>query len=418
MPAAPGDTCPVVPVAAVYGGNASGKSNLLDGLNFMRSAVLHSFAHWDVEGFVPRRPFKPVSGRADIPSVFVVELITEGIRYTYGFSLDDRAIVEEWLYSYPEKRKRVIFERVRHDIKLGSTVTELKSKLQVMEELTRPNALFLSAGARVNLEPLLPVYRWFATDLVIRSGDDASVRDIGQWIKDFVSKDSRNQARLVALLAAADVGVRDLRLDERDPAADDPSFTRPPPPEYDPDEQDESVRRRNFLAHAAYVAMGAHVFFGPEVELKFLHGPAGAEFTFDEESAGTRNWLALLPTVLEALDEGHVVVVDEIDTSLHPLLTARLVTLFRDEETNPNNAQLLFTTHDTSLLGTMLGDQVLDRDQIWFVEKRRDGSSDLYPLSDFKPRKDQNTERRYLAGSYGAVPVLGATDFADAVLGR
>jgi AAA15 family ATPase/GTPase len=153
-------------------------------------------------------------------------------------------------------------------------------------------------------------------------------------------------------------------------------------------------------------------------ELKFVHGRNESPFDLDEESAGTLSWLAMLPMILDALDEGLVVAVDEIDTSLHPLLTAQFVRLFHSPETNPNGAQLIFTTHDSSLLGTMIGDQLLDRDEIWFVEKSKDGASALYPLTDFKPREGHNIERRYLGGSYGAVPVLDPQDFADAVIGR
>jgi uncharacterized protein len=152
--------------------------------------------------------------------------------------------------------------------------------------------------------------------------------------------------------------------------------------------------------------------------LRFEHGVEGELFELGDESAGTLSWLELLPVVLDALDEGVVVAVDEIDTSLHPLLTAQLVELFQDPETNSKNAQLIFTTHDTSLLGTMIGDKVLDRDQIWFVQKNSAGATELYPLTDFKPRQDQNLERRYLGGSYGAVPVLDHQDFVNAVRDR
>jgi AAA15 family ATPase/GTPase len=184
---------------------------------------------------------------------------------------------------------------------------------------------------------------------------------------------------MVSLLNVADVGIVDVNLQKR---------------------QDAHDRRSG----------------GFDLELKLLHGPARERFDFNDESSGTRNWIGLLPQVLSALDEGLVLLVDEIDASLHPLLTAKLVGLFQDPELNSNGAQLVFTTHDTSLLGTMLGEQVLDRDQIWFVDRDAEGASSLYPLSDFKPRKDQNTERRYLAGSYGAVPVLG--DFAEALRSR
>lgn len=142
----------------------------------------------------------------------------------------------------------------------------------------------------------------------------------------------------------------------------------------------------------------------------------GEEFVLpvESESAGTKTWLNLVSTGLTAVLGGNAVWVDEIDISLHPMLTAKLISLFQDPELNPRGAQLIFTTHDASLLGTMLGEQVLSRDQVWFVEKApATGAAELYPLSDFKPRKGENFERRYLAGSYGAVPLLPETAFED-----
>ncbi len=153
----------------------------------------------------------------------------------------------------------------------------------------------------------------------------------------------------------------------------------------------------------------------PRSRILFRHGHAEGLFGFSDESAGTRSWVGLLPDALDALEVGGTMVIDEIDASLHPLLTARLIGLFRESDTNPRGAQLIFTTHDASLLGTALGEEVLARDQIWFVEKDRNGASRLYPLSDFKPREGENRERRYLGGSYGAVPVVSSTGFADAV---
>lgn len=418
MPSAQGDERSAVPVAAIYGANASGKSNLLNGLEFMRSAVLESFALWEPEGAIPRSPFKLTRGARQEPSVFVIELVTDGRRYTYGFALDDDCVREEWLYSYPEKRKRVIFERERDEIKLGSTVTEMKAKLEVLEELMRPNALFLSACARLKLDPLMPVYRWFNRSLRIRPGSDPF--GVTTTVARFLAEDSGNRKRLLTLLAAADVGIMDIQVDEYE----DPRAIR----EISLMEKDLAELERKSREHESgrywrEIATTRDRLErlrsrGPRrrIDLKFVHDGADEAFELREESAGTRNWLALIPAVLTALGSASVFVVDEIDASLHPLLTARLVSLFQDRETNPNGAQLIFTTHDTSLLGTMLGDQVLDRDQIWFVEKKR-GTSDLYALSDFKPRKEQNTERRYLAGSYGAVPVLDRTSFADAVLG-
>lgn len=121
----------------------------------------------------------------------------------------------------------------------------------------------------------------------------------------------------------------------------------------------------------------------------------------------------LIPRIINALDGGHTLVIDEIDTSLHPLLVRKLVGLFRDPSTNANNAQLLFTTHDPLLLAPLAGEPGLNRDQVWFVEKHSDGASELYPLTDFKPRNEHNLARRYLGGAYGAVPILDGFDQLD-----
>lgn len=415
----------VVPVTAIYGANASGKSNLVQGLAFMRSAVLNSFSQWDVDGHVPRQPFRLNPEGRSQPSVFVAELVVGDVPYVYGFAVDDDEVHEEWLYSYPEKRKRTIFSREGAKIVLGTTIGETKSKLEIMEELTRPNSLFLSAASRLNLDPLLPVYRWFSSDLTIHRPSLAPGPGLAGTVSDFLTRNPKSLDRLVSLLAAADVGITDIRVEEViDQAARMMA-------EHLMVEIDDLVRRRESVRPRARADIDHDVdllrrsqkmyesrSFGRRPRLKFVHGVEGELFGLDEESAGTRSWLELLPTVLDVLDGGEVMVVDEIDTSLHPLLTAQLVGLFQNPETNAKNAQLIFTTHDTSLLGTMIGDNALDRDQVWFVQKNSTGASEIYPLTDFKPRSDQNIERRYLGGSYGAVPVLDDEEFAKVVRAR
>jgi len=384
MPAMPGDTRPVVPVAAVYGANASGKSNLLKGMTLVKRAVLNVHVP-DRAGrhdiVAVQDPFRLDPHAETRPSTFVFELIAEGVPYTYGFLLQENEILEEWLYSYPEKRKRVIFERDREAIKFGTTVADFKQKLEVLEELIRPTSLFLSVCDRLELGVLMPAYRWFSQEILVSGvgGLPLSSSSVQWHVGNYVRRNPESRRRMISLLSAADVGIVDLIVRERS----DSGHHRPE--EFD-------------------------------LEVNLLHGAGREPFDFDDESSGTRNWIRLLPLVLSALDAGRVLLVDEIDASLHPLLTAKLVGLFQDTEVNTKGAQLIFTTHDTSLLGTMLGEQVLDRDQIWFVDRDAEGVSDLYPLTDFKPRKDQNTERRYLAGSYGAVPVMG--DFSEAAQGR
>lgn len=405
-----------VPVTAIYGANASGKSNLLGGLRFMQAAVVQSFTRWEVDSGIPRQPFRLSPECSSMPSLFVAELIVDGVPYTYGFSLDGDEVLDEWLFSYPEKRKRTLFRRVRSEITFGTTVGDLKPKLELLEELTRPNALFLSACAQVKLDPLMPVYRWFRSQLRIRTaGSFRLPRRVAEGVAGYLEQHPENTDKLVALLASADVGITELLVEKsedpgRQPALFEESVAKGDARDWaERDERLDQLRRRNLRAYRTAEQ---------RVELKFVHGEEGEYFSLEDESAGTRSWLELLPMVLEALDSGHVVAVDEIDTSLHPLLTARLVGMFQDPETNPRGAQLVFTTHDTSLLGTMIGDEALRRDQIWFVDKDSKGASHLYPLTDFKPRQDQNTERRYLGGSYGAVPVLDPQDFVDAVRGR
>lgn len=150
--------------------------------------------------------------------------------------------------------------------------------------------------------------------------------------------------------------------------------------------------------------------------LRFEQGQHGQSLSLGDQSEGTKAWMRLLVDVLGALEKGSLLVIDEIDTSLHPRLTARLIELFRDTRTNSRSAQLVFATHDASLLGTSFGRDVLARDQIWFMEKDADGATTLFPMTDFHPRKEENAERRYLGGSYGAVPAVFSDSLVEGYL--
>ncbi|WP_439660928.1 AAA family ATPase [Lentzea sp. HUAS TT2] len=390
----------VLPVAAIYGANASGKSNLLDGLRFMADAVRDSFAVWMPEGGVPRRPFK-LDESAGRPSVYVVELVESGVRYTYGFEVDDRRVREEWLYSYPEKRKRVLFERSGGDIKLGTTVTEGAGKGEVLKGLLRPNSLFLSLGAQSGLDAVLPVQRWFANRLVFRDGERSTFDHA--TIARFLAGSDGLTEQFVSLLKIADLGITGIE------------YNLTPMPD---DEEVSAVARglRTDYSIEQVREMLESVLRNRD-RVRLTHGPKNRAFDIGEESAGTLSWLMLLPTVLGMLRDGGVLAIDEIDASLHPRVTAALVGLFRSAKANVGGAQLVFTTHDASLLSPVLGDEVLTREDVWFVDKNFDGASDLYPLTDFKPRKEgENLERRYLGGSYGAVPDVQAETFVSALL--
>ncbi|WP_237774672.1 AAA family ATPase [Actinosynnema sp. ALI-1.44] len=368
-------------VAAIYGANAAGKSNLLDAVWFMREAVLRSHSHWGPDAGVPRRPFSLDPTVAARESIFVAEFVIDSVRYTYGFTVDNEVVREEWLYTYPEKRRRVMFERELNHVRFGSTVAD-RRKNELLARMMRPNSLFLSVAAASNVDTAVPIYRWFSRDLILHNWHGFFGRQVGagrafvnheEVGKLFVEGSTAVRSALIDLVRAADLGITDVVV--------------------------EANKDKYTLS---------------KLTVKLIHDD-GVALDPEDESAGTRGWLGLLPELISCLSSGGVLVIDEIDASFHPLLTARLIALFRDTETNPRGAQLLFSTHDASLLSPVLGEEVLRREEVWFVQKGTDGATELYPLSDFRPRKGENTERRYLGGSYGAAPSLFAERFADAV---
>src|SRR6266516_6671711 len=190
-------TRPALPVAAIFGANASGKSNLLDALAYMRQAVRTSYAEWEPGSGVPRTPFRLDPMLAAQPSRYVVDLLLEEARYTYGFAVDDEQVTEEWLYAYPHNRKRVIFERERQVLDFGSTVN--RSRAALIGESTRPNALLLSVAARANQAEVAPVYDWF------RSGSAVLTA-----LTDRLEEGGTSAAALVDLIRAADLGIADV----------------------------------------------------------------------------------------------------------------------------------------------------------------------------------------------------------------
>ena len=379
-------------VTGIFGANASGKSNVLDALGLMQETVRWSMRDNEPGGGVRREPFALSNEAAEEPSVFVVDLMLSGVRHTYGFAVDDDRVVEEWLYSYPRRRKRVVFERDEESFTFGESVSV---KLRRAEDLTGPNVLFLTVAARASNEEVEQVYQWFSENLVFA---DERTSDRPQWLrKNWITEED---VRLLSdMLASADTGIRRLELQEG----------------YGGTEADVSrsgsiatTRKREVRGRAAAFREVSvqNALFPTESNLLFHHLEAseGAGFDWKQESLGTRAFVMMAYEAQRVLKTGGVLVVDEIDTSLHPYLSARTISLFRDEEQNPHGAQLLFTSHDAALLGRIRGEEALKRDHIWFVDKDRQGRSTIYPLSDFKPRGDDNRARRYLTGRYGAVP--------------
>jgi uncharacterized protein len=371
--------------AAVYGPNAAGKSNLLRALQFMQTLVINSAA--TPGGVIRHTPFIFALAQRKEPSRFSVTFAQSGVWYEYGFAMGPERIEEEWLVEHMNVRGRTIFDR-RYDPKKKDYdwkfSPSLKGQKAVWSEATRPTALFLSTAIQLNSKQLLPVYEWFQKRLVVITGVTALNPTLTLMLLD----QPEGKARLLPFLQEADLGISDVTV-KREPL--------PPGVGYVPGPQQflEQVAGSNTV-NLVRVTLSHEV---ADVEEKQV----GLDLS--EESSGTQVLFRSAGAWLNVFANGEVLLFDEVDTSLHPLLVKFLIQRFHSEASNPNNAQLVFTTHNTSLLDQ----KIFRRDQIWFVEKDHEASSKLYPLTDFKPRNDEDLERWYMRGRYGALPILGET---------
>ena len=373
----------VLPVAAIYGANASGKTNVIRAIAFMRTAVRNSHTRWEPDSPIGIEAF---AGESNSPTMFSADLVLDGVRYQYGFALSPEAILKEWMYAYPLGKKQTWFARERN--KPISFSAKLPGDNRTIERLTRPNSLFLSAAAQNNHEALSPIYKWFSGSLTFVLGE----RSVKFRTTRNLLHDDKAQQYFARLLSSADLGITGLNIQEVEL----------------PDRGKEIVAKFVSLIKTEFKAAAATDFTGDDFRrrIQFSHriGDATLPFSEDQESQGTIAFLCLLEPIVRSLSIGGVVCIDELDHSLHPLLAIQLIRLFGDTKNNPTSAQLIFNTHDTNLLSA----GVLRRDQIWFTEKGPDGASQLYPLTDFKPRKQENLENGYLQGRYGAIPFLNA----------
>lgn len=381
----------VLPVACMFGANASGKSNVLRALDDMRRAVLQSFRGWSPTGGTVRRPFRLDPTSRNKPSRFEVDLVLAGVRWEYGFIIDDEAVVQEWAIRFPKGRAALLFRRESAEISWGPSAATVKSRS--ITELVRPNALVLSTAAAAGHPDLTPLYEWFRRNLLLAEAESRPQRHA---FSAHLLTHSDSKEQVMALLRAADLGITGLSEEEMD-AQTKERLERVLRALSDADESEDSP--------------------GIEIQglsaLRLHHAGVGVKEVFPsgDESMGTLVWLGLIGPIVHALSGGTVLLADELDTSLHPALTAQIVRVFQDPETNPRRAQLIFNSHDVTLLDQPAGRRLLGRDQVWFTEKNNDGASVLYPLSDMDPRKDEAIARRYLAGRYGGQPILADGDF-------
>lgn len=375
-----GVSAPLLPVVAIYGANASGKSNVLDGLAYMQLVVLLSYRIFSPGSGIPGRIPFAWDGHRNKPSLYEVVIVLDGVRYQYGFVLDDERIHEEWLYAWPKGRRQRWFEREWDDENGYSFLfgDHLKGVKRIVEDFTRDNALFLSAAAQNANEQLMSLYHWFHGLRVVESKQRVGLADKekDQWLASAMQdsaqpaalQESHQQSKLDAfreLLRAADFGVVDFK----------PDPSRP----------------------------GGYLF-------QHSVNDDDPWLALDQESDGTKALFSRAQLIVDVIWRGGIVVIDELEKSLHPLLAQRIIDLFNDPFGNPLNAQMIFTTHDTNLLSGLRSSVPLRRDQIWLTEKSREGATSLFPLTDYQPRKEENLEKGYLMGRYGGIPVT--TDFS------
>jgi predicted ATPase len=410
--AVPGAPVTALCAAGIFGANASGKSNVLKALRFMCNAVENSHRDWLPDRGVPRTPFCLDAESQQRPSEFELDFSLGDVRYSYGFRVDGEQILAEWLHAFPHTRRQSWFTREKSTFSFGK---KLGGQNRAIAALTRKNSLFLSAAAQNNHEQLMPLYRWLVQsiqfiDLSSYAFDRNSFT--GETTQALLQRGSRRA--IVELLRFADLGIVDARVAERKLSTKDQKLFL---------ELAKTISEQFPSADLQLVQ--------PEILSGVVHNvvldhrlpgtSGGQEIRFEYESEGTKVWFGLLGPLLRKLRSGSVLLLDEIDRSLHPHLVSALVHVFQSPRTNPKRAQIIFNTHDTSLIGTLHKglssdneqSTVLARDQIWFTEKATDGSTNLYPLTDFKPRKHESLERGYLQGRYGAIPVLDESVLAE-----
>jgi len=370
--------------ACIFGANGSGKSSLIDAMNFMSRFVRHSFRNEAGRG-IEVEPFLFHSEWRDKPSEFEAVFIHEDTLYQYGFVVARERVLEEWLFARPKStgRERQLFTRKylsktdTYDWSINSV--HLKGERDSWKTQTRADALFLSTAVQLNAGGLKGAYEWLAKRFKMFSMSPETLHS-GFTARQF--KQENWKQSVIDFLNSADISLDDIEVKEQ-------SLFEAPGFEALPDAIQDMLREKNPDATTHLVS-----FFRRDERRELVPLP------LSEESSGTKALFELAGPILDVLENGFTVVVDEINSGLHPLAFQHLISMFCDPKINRHNAQLIFTTHDTSVTER----SCIERDQIWLVEKRDDLAARLIPFSDFKTRDARPFQKGYLQGRYGAVP--------------
>lgn len=377
--------------SAIYGPNASGKSNLCKAFGFLTAFVSNSAIGLRLNDPIPDlEPFRLDSKLKEQPSTFEIVLLINDVEYQYGFSVTQRQVHEEWLFSKPlgGRKSRQFWREL--DEKTGTTnwvVRGLgKKDQQFITSKTRDNGLFLYRAAEMNVEFVKDLFSWIDNQIFpIDMLKDVLV--LSEMTSRFTFHEDDNRVTMESLLRDADLGIRGIELEKK----------KLSPLDGVPE------KLKQILS-----SLPGDSAFSSEVKTMHTSRDTKAPVRFSlvaDESMGTLRYYSMMGLVLNALGNGSLLVVDELDCSLHPHLTRNIVEMFNSDKLNQKGAQLIFTTHDSSLMSSSL----FRRDQIWFTEKNNDSETELFSLIDIEktPRSTTAFERNYHSGRYGAIPQFG-----------
>lgn len=384
---APATINPLLRSGAIYGSNAAGKTNLLRAMAALQGLVLGSHQRGPNEP-LPVTPYLLNSRSRNQPSEFEIHFIVDKVRYQYGITADHHRIHEEWLYAFPKGKAQKWFQRESESKGQASHIKYsdyLKGEKELWERVTRPNASLLATAAQLNSEQLTPIYNWFANNLKIAVGKQSWNQ---QPLVTISLLEQQQQKKVLQFMQAADFAISDLSLKEMDGDHINTITRNMPPP------------LRDMLTSQLAGSKSVQILTQHQTD-----DGNRVEMDLSDESDGTQKMFCYAGPWMDTLANGYVMVIDELHDNLHPLLVQYLVEMFHNPELNRHGAQLIFTTHETSILNQNL----FRRDQVWFCEREQDQSTRIYPLSDFAVRKGtENIERGYLSGRYGALPFLNA----------
>jgi len=369
----------VLKTTAIYGANGSGKTNVIKALRFM-TYLLRTSHEMQKGKKIPVDPFRLEREYINKPSSFDIMFKTKGIKYAYGFSVTETEVVDEYLYSYPNGRQTVIFER--ENINEYTFKNDKERQTQIKDKFHSDNKLFISTLSVWEYEKAQVPFEWLNNNLTIIDPKTS----LEKFTVDKIINNNSVNTRIKNTLNKVIEGIEDIKINEIEIDSKDLPLLK-----FLNEEAKEKILNNNEKLTSVSIFH------------KMNDSEELVEFDLADESDGTQKLFGLLGIFIDILDNGSTLVVDELDVRLHSHLTKFLVELFHDPEVNKNNAQLIFSTHDTNLLDQ----DIFRRDQIWFTEKKEDKSTDLYSLDDFKVRKDAAIEKGYLQGKYGAIPHLG-----------